>query len=173
MSLQSITSMRHPARENGARAFPMASLAMSWLGITQHDEADAVTWQLPVPGYRRRDLSIEVRERLVTVRGERADGWLKQRSRKSFTHAFTLPESLDEHQLSATFLRGVLQLKIAKKPHARRRSIPVFGPNGTKHQPAPPATATGVPWSRLRGWLHDVRRRGAAVTAPKSRQSSS
>jgi hypothetical protein len=57
---------------------------MSWLGITQHDEADGVILQLPVPGYRRRDLSIDVRERLVTVRGERADGWLKQPSRKSF-----------------------------------------------------------------------------------------
>src|SRR5687768_2266403 len=173
MILQSTTAMRPPAREDGARALPLASLAMSWLGITQHDEADAVILQLSVPGYRRRDLSIEVRERLVTVRGERADGWLKQRSRKSFAHSFTLPESLDEHRLNASFARGVLQLKIAKKPYARRRSIPVFGPNGTRHQPTAPATATGARWSRLRGWFHDVRKRGAAATAPKTDPSSS
>lgn len=114
---------------NGARSFVAPSVATSWPRFSQQDDADAVTFQLRIPGYRRRDLEVEVRDRVVTVSGDRTDGWFKPRSKKSFVYTFGLPEALDERQVSASFARGMLRLKVAKKPHARRRSIPIHAPN--------------------------------------------
>jgi HSP20 family molecular chaperone IbpA len=144
----------HLARAQSELRFLVPSLTTSWLGFSQRDEPDAVTFELRTPGYRRRDLAIEVRDRAITVRGDRTDGWLKPRSKKSFVHTFNLPEALDEQDVSASFARGTLQLKVAKKPSARRRQIRVEAP-GAAQRPVVPRTEV-EPWSRLRGWLRDV-----------------
>jgi HSP20 family protein len=43
----------------------------------------------------------------------------------SFTRAYTLPESLDEHQLSAELADGVLTIRIPKLPEAQPRKIQI------------------------------------------------
>jgi HSP20 family molecular chaperone IbpA len=150
------------AHGRSARSFAVPSLAASWLGFTQQDDADAVTFRLRVSGYRRRDLTIDVRGRVITVRGERTDGWLKQRSKKSFVHTFELPEALDEHDVRASFAGEVLQLRIAKKPHARRRQIPIHSPGATQRA-APQRTADVARWRRLSGWLRDFSERNGPL----------
>lgn len=140
------------------RTLAVPSLTTSWLGFRQHDDADAVTFHLRIPGYRRRDLTIEVRDRVITVRGERTDGWPKQRSKKSFVHTFKLPEALDEQGVAASFAGETLQLKIAKKNYARRRVIPIHSPQATGRQ-APKRASDVAPWRRLSQWSHDFYRR--------------
>lgn len=136
----------------GAGVFAVPRSTASWLGISQQDEADAITYQLRVPGYRRRDLEIEIRQRVVTVRGSRTNGWFQPRSRKSFIHSFELPDALDEGAVRANLARGILHLTIGKKPHARRRRIPVRVRDGAA-RPAHDQTTQGAPWIRLLEWL--------------------
>jgi HSP20 family protein len=148
---------------HGSRTLAAPSLTTSWLGLSQHADADAVTFQLRIPGYRRRDVSIELRDRLLIVRGERTDGWFKRRSKKSFLHTLKLPEELDEHDVCASFAGEVLQLKVARKPYARRRLIPIHAPEAA--QPAPKRTTDVTPSKRMSGWFHDLSRGMSALLA--------
>jgi HSP20 family protein len=140
---------------NSARSFVATSFATSWPRFSQQDDADAVTFQLRTPGYRRRDLDVEVRDRVVTVRGDRSDGWFKRRSKTRFVYTFGLPETLDDHDVSASFADGILRLKVAKKPHARRRSIPIQTPDAAAH-PTPNRATEVRPWRRPLTWLRAV-----------------
>ena len=142
------------------RPFAVASLTTNWLGFRQRDDDDAVTFQVRIPGYRRRDVAIEVRDRVIVVRGERADGFFKRRSKKSFLHTFALPEALDEHDVCANLAGEVLHLKVAKKPYARRRLIPIHAAEA-----APKRTTVVTPSKRVSGWLHDLSRRMSALLA--------
>lgn len=149
-----------------SRTLAAASLTTSWLGLSQHDDADAVTFKLRIPGYRRRDVAIEVRDRVLIVRGERTDGWFKRRSKKSFLHTFKLPEALDEHDVCASFAGEVLELNVAKKPYARRRLIPIHAPEAA--QPAPKRTPDVTLSKRVSKWFHDLFRRMSELLALKA-----
>jgi HSP20 family molecular chaperone IbpA len=129
----------------------------SWLGFRQQDDPDAVTYELRVPGYRRRDLQIEIRDRVVTVRGSRTDGWFQPRSKKSFVHSFELPETLDEEDVRASLTRGILQLTIGKQPHARRRRIPIRSLDGAT-RPTSDRAPHATHWRRLLAWLRSSAR---------------
>jgi HSP20 family molecular chaperone IbpA len=104
------------------------SLQSSWNAPTSigwDDAPEAVTYRVRVPGYRRKDLAVEVRARQIVVRGERARGVLGPKAKSSFVYSMTLPETLDEGNVSAELRRGVLCMTVAKKPYARARRIPV------------------------------------------------
>lgn len=111
------------------------------LRLDRLDEADAVTYRLRVPGYRRRDLTIEVRDRVMLVRGQRTFGWFRPRAKQSFFQAIRLPDALDERDVRANLAAGVLRLTIAKKPHARRRQIPVQAAGAASPTQAAPRPA--------------------------------
>jgi HSP20 family molecular chaperone IbpA len=155
--------------QESTRPWSLPSSSESWLGFSQHNEADAVIYQLPVPGYRRRDLSIEARDRVLIVRGEHTDGLLRPRSKRAFIRSFKLPETLDERDVRAAFNAGVLRLIIGKKPHARRRRIPIGTPDAA-HHPAHDRATNGdgtEPWSRLLSWFSNhVPWRTGAASAP-------
>src|SRR5690348_3975756 len=87
-----------------------------WLGFARHEGPDAVVYTLSVPGYRKQDIEIEVRDRRVIVRGERSEGFLKHTAYRSFAQSFTLPAALDSDGVEADLHGGVLSLTIAKKP---------------------------------------------------------
>jgi HSP20 family molecular chaperone IbpA len=160
---------RTPEIQESARPWWLPTSTDSWLGFSQQDEADSVTYRLQAPGYRRRDLSIQVRDRVLIVRGEHADGWLKPRSKRAFIHSFKLPEALDERDVHAAFDAGVLRLTIRKKPHARRRQIVIRTPGGSRRperEPSPDGDGSEM-WSRILSWFRNhLPRRTGAVSVP-------
>jgi HSP20 family molecular chaperone IbpA len=81
----------------------------------------AGTYRVRVPGYRRKDLDVEVRDRQLVVRGERVRGLLRPNVKRSFAYSMTLPETLDERNVSAELRRGVLCITVGKQPYARAR----------------------------------------------------
>jgi HSP20 family molecular chaperone IbpA len=169
MSIVQHTEHTHKLKfHEGTRPWSPPSLSESWWGFRQQNEADAITYQLQVPGYRRRDLSIEIRDRVLIVRGEHTDGLLKPRSKRTFIRSFQLPEALDERDVHAAFDAGVLRLTVRKKPHARRRQIPVRTPDASRPGHAPRTNGAGAePWRRVLSWFrnHLPRRTGAASAA--------
>ena len=131
------------------RAWPLR--ASEWTGFARRDTDAAAIYTLDVPRYRKKDLSVEIEGKRVTVRGEHSEGLLKPKVRRSFVRSFTLPDSLDPSDVQAELHDGVLSLTIAKQPAARARRIPVFADGKPAASSAPPAEAPPRPslWQRL------------------------
>lgn len=111
---------------NGTAGWASPPSWNSWTGLARHDTPEAVVYTLSVPGFRRKDIEIEVCDGIVTVRGNRKDGLFRPRAKSSFVQTFTLPETLDEQDVRADLHDGVLSLTFAKRPEARARRIPIL-----------------------------------------------
>lgn len=99
---------------------------------------DALILNADLPGLDRDDVSIEVKDNVLTVSGnreaehtEKADGYYRvERAFGSFSRSLALPEGVDADKVKASFDKGVLEVTIPKpeerKPH--RVEIGVGGP---------------------------------------------
>jgi hypothetical protein len=147
---------RYPLYQTSDRAEPRPTLS-AWrggIGFVRHDTADAAVYTLEVPGYRRKDLAIEVRDGRVVVRGERREGLFKPKARHSFLQSFTLPDALDAQDVRADLRDGVLSVTIARKPEARARRIPILGAD--QSAPALPSPGDSARTHSPESWWHRV-----------------
>lgn len=93
---------------------------------------DAYVLIAELPGVRREDINVEVKDRRLQISGRRqplAEGQAFVRMERSygpFRRSFELEKPLDEAAVSAAFERGVLTVRAAKRqpsPGARAISI--------------------------------------------------
>lgn len=92
--------------------------------VTEQDARYLINVELP--GLDESDISVEVQDDLLTLRGEkRAEreeqdkGYhLTERSFGSFTRSFRLPGDADVAKASAGFSKGVLSITVPKSPQA-------------------------------------------------------
>lgn len=88
-----------------------------------------LAWDMP--GVKPEDLEITIADHVLTVKGSRRfdtkdnERVMLGRAYGSFTHSYSLPESLDEQQLSAELADGVLTVRIPRLPEARPRKIQI------------------------------------------------
>jgi HSP20 family protein len=91
-------------------------------------------WHLvfEIPGAVSEKTSIEVKERVVVVRGERRPTEGKggvflrlERATGPFERALELPEDADADRASAVYQDGLLVLHVPKRASARGRQIPI------------------------------------------------
>jgi len=100
--------------------------------------ADDVAFVCDVPGLKREDLEITLENHVLTLKGNRKfdsrdnEQVVLGRSYGEFSRSFTLPDGLDEEQLSATLADGVLTVKIPRHPKAKPRKILISGDSGNK-----------------------------------------
>jgi HSP20 family protein len=93
--------------------------------VVEQDGAFLISAELP--GLDEQDVEIKLNGRQLTIRGEKKDereekkkGYhLSERRYGSFERRFTLPESADAEAIEAKFAKGVLTLKVPKKPEAQ------------------------------------------------------
>ncbi len=90
-----------------------------------------VVFVCDVPGVKQEDLEITLENHVLTIRGSRKferkenDQVMLGRSYGSFTRAFTLPDDLDDTNLSAALSDGVLTIRLPKQPKAKPRKIEI------------------------------------------------
>ena len=80
-----------------------------------------------LPGLSEKDVNIELEDNVLTLSGERKaeheerkEGYNRvERASGSFSRSLTLPEGVDPDAVSASFDRGVLEIRIPK-PEARK-----------------------------------------------------
>jgi HSP20 family protein len=80
-----------------------------------------------LPGVSEEDVNVEVEDNVLTVSGERKaehettkEGYHRvERAFGQFSRSLTLPEGIDAEAVSASFDRGVLEIRIPK-PEARK-----------------------------------------------------
>ena len=99
--------------------------------VSEDEKGYSVTVELP--GVRRDDVSVEVNDNVLSIRGEKKSEreekkdkthWL-ERTFGSFSRSFTLPRGAVTEELKATFKDGVLAIEIPKKEEAKPRQIAI------------------------------------------------
>ena len=99
--------------------------------ITEDDEQYVITAE--VPGAKKDDVTIEMHDNVMTVRGEkrsereeaREHSRHVERSYGSFSRAFTLPANAAGNQVKASFTDGVLTVTIPKAEEAKPKIISI------------------------------------------------
>lgn len=94
---------------------------------------DAYRIHLDMPGMTRDDLKISYQDNELVVSGERTndrsgEGEEYVRVERSFGHfrrAFTLPRTVDEENISATYDNGVLTINVPKTEKVKPRQIDI------------------------------------------------
>ncbi|HEU5360471.1 MAG TPA: Hsp20/alpha crystallin family protein [Candidatus Deferrimicrobiaceae bacterium] len=98
-----------------------------------HETKDAICVRADLPGVDKDAVSVEVKEGVLTLRGERKlDKDVKEenyhrieRSYGTFHRSFTLPSSVDAEKVTARMKDGVLEVDLPKKEQARPKKIEV------------------------------------------------
>jgi HSP20 family protein len=88
-----------------------------------------------LPGFRSEDIHIDVRDRTLTLRGERKQEteakdehyYRRERSYGRFQRVFTLPTPLDAEKVRASFKDGMLELHLPKHEAAKPKRIAIQG----------------------------------------------
>src|SRR5437762_6359018 len=86
-----------------------------------------------LPGLKKEDIKIHIREGVLTLQGERKfaeekkrDNYYRiERSYGTFARSFTLPTTVDVEKVHATMKDGVLELSVPKKPEAKNHEVQV------------------------------------------------
>jgi HSP20 family protein len=94
---------------------------------------DALILRASLPGFRPEDISVEIRQGVLTIRAETKEEreetkgtWhIRERRAGSTYRAITLPVPVREDEAQATYQHGVLEIRIPKAEAAERRRIPV------------------------------------------------
>lgn len=112
---------------------PTAS-ARSWAPAMDLSEtANGFVLRADLPGLDRDDVSIEVKDNVLTISGERRDeqederkGYYRvERAYGSFSRSLSMPRGVDPESVSAEFDKGVLEVRIPKpaEPESHRVEI--------------------------------------------------
>ncbi len=99
------------------------------------ETADAYVISAEVPGVKKSDLTVEVQDHNLTIRGEKKSeredndesARRLERSYGTFSRSFALPADADELKVSARFEDGVLRVSIAKQPEAKPKQVSIKG----------------------------------------------
>ena len=112
------------------RLDPFFSLANPFLPAANiKEEKEKFIVQLAVPGLKKEDFKIELKEKLMTIsvnktaeKGQdevQPTYSLKEFGFTSFKRSFTLPETIELEAITAQYEQGILQLDIPKKDSAK------------------------------------------------------
>lgn len=94
---------------------------------------DAIVIQAELPGIDKKDITIDVKDRVLTLRGERATEHKQEKERYvrherffgRFERAFRLPADVDPEVIKADYTDGVLKIEIPKPADTAPKTITV------------------------------------------------
>lgn len=98
-----------------------------------YETADEFVVELEVPGYEEKELSIEITDHTLTVRGEQAkvadeakrSYRRHERLERTFERRFPLPPETDTTKLRADFGNGILEVHAKKIRAAKPKAVPI------------------------------------------------
>jgi HSP20 family protein len=103
-----------------------------WVPAGDIEETDdAYIVELEVPGVRKEDVNIELRDNEVRISGEIKEkertGVLRRRNRRAgqFQYLVTLPSDIDPDKVNASLHDGVLTVRLGKSAASKPRQIQV------------------------------------------------
>jgi len=101
---------------------------------------DSLVLRADLPGLTEDDVSIEIKDGVLTVAGERkaeheekSEGYYRvERSFGGFSRSLSLPQGIDADQVTADVDNGVLEVRIPKPEERKPHRVPIgAGANGS------------------------------------------
>jgi HSP20 family protein len=119
----------------GNRKEASSSISPWTPSVDIYETDDALVIKAELPGVSKDDVSIDVHENTLTLRGQRkheaevkdAQYHRVERTYGSFQRSFTLPSMIDYEKVQATFKDGVLELHLPKSETAKPKRIAING----------------------------------------------
>jgi HSP20 family protein len=106
--------------------------APGWIPAADIEETDdAYILELDVPGLKREDVNIELRDNEVRIKGEIKEkertGLLRRQTRRvgQFEFGMTLPGDINPDRVDATLRDGVLTVRLGKATASQPRQVEV------------------------------------------------
>ena len=118
---------------HGSAGSGIAGYAPAAPRVNVREQADAYHLEAELPGLTEKDFTVNVERNLLTIASEQErneereeSGYvIRERRSGAFERSFSLPESVDADQISATFKDGLLTLTVPKSAKAQARQIAV------------------------------------------------
>ncbi len=98
------------------------------------ENADALMISVDLPGVAPEKVDVTSENGILTIAGEKAldhtEGeesrfFLVERSYGSFRRSFRLPEAVDESKIEASFVNGVLRVRVPKSPKVQPKKVAI------------------------------------------------
>ena len=105
-----------------------------WMpAVDVREEDDRFVLSADIPGVERKDVEVTMEDGVLTIKGERhaeteekREGFhRRERVHGTFLRQFTLPDTVDADNISATVKEGVLHIEIPKQAKPEPRKITV------------------------------------------------
>jgi HSP20 family protein len=101
--------------------------------VDVYDNDDSVVIKAELPGIEKEDIEIDVKDRVLTLKGERSSEnevkddnyYRRERCFGKFERAFTLPADVDPDKIKADYKDGVLKIDIPKPEEKKPRQITI------------------------------------------------
>lgn len=106
----------------------------SWIPVVDiYETAEDMVMKAELPGMSREDISVEVKDNLLVLRGERKfqknvkeeNYYRLERNYGKFQRAFTLPFEVDRSKIEAHYRDGVLEVKLPKAEVSKPKQIEI------------------------------------------------
>jgi HSP20 family protein len=97
------------------------------------DKDDHLVITAEIPGVDKKDISVDVKDRVLTLRGERSSDnevkeenfYRRERIYGKFERSFTLPAEIDPDSIKAEYKDGVLKIEVPKPEGHKPKQITV------------------------------------------------
>jgi len=101
--------------------------------VDMYDNDDSIVIKAELPGVDKEDVSIDIEDRVLTLKGERNhenevkedNYYRKERSYGRFQRMFTLPTDVDPDKINAEFKDGLLKIEIPKPEERKPKAITI------------------------------------------------
>jgi len=135
-----ITTLRDEMNRLFSRAVgDGASSGSAWTpAVDVYETEGSIELRAELPGLDAGDIDIEIDDNVLTLRGERRfqepveDGryYRVERAYGHFNRSLTLPQGVKADEISATFDKGVLSVRIPKADEVKPRKIAIAAGDG-------------------------------------------
>ena len=101
--------------------------------VDMYDEDDRIVIKAELPGLDKKDIAVDVKDRVLTISGERnydnevkeEKYYRRERAYGKFQRAFSLPADVDSDKIKADFKDGLLKVEVPKPEKQKPKEITV------------------------------------------------
>jgi len=119
--------------ENIGRSSTQPSVSKWYPAVDVLESKDSYLIRAELPGMKREDIKVEVKDGTLVLSGERksekpADGVEYrhvERVTAKFWRSFSLPETVKQDGIEATYKDGILEIRVPKAEEAKPRQIEI------------------------------------------------